>query len=447
MNNKLSPLRAISPIDGRYYGELSVLSEYFSEYALIRYRIQVEVLYFLALADAGIFDFPETARPGLLQLFEQFSEEDAHQVKKLEQTTRHDVKAVEYFIKQKLDQMGLQAYREWVHFALTSQDINNTAIPLLWKKAIEEQYWPALQQLLDALELKAAEWMHIPMLARTHGQPASPTRLGKEIRVFIERVRGQMLLLKNIPFTAKFGGATGNFNAHHVAFPQINWEDFADRFVQETLGLSRTRYTTQIEPYDHLAAQCDALRRINNILIDFCRDMWLYISFDYFHQQVKAGEIGSSAMPHKTNPIDFENAEGNLGWANAGWEHLSNKLPISRLQRDLTDSTVLRNLGVPFAHTLLAFSSIQKGWARLQLHAAKIREDLEQNWVVVAEAIQTLLRKAGYPEPYEQLKDLTRGHKLDQQAIHHFIDQLPIPETLKNQMKQITPWNYVGIVQ
>ncbi|SFV28271.1 adenylosuccinate lyase [Thermoflavifilum thermophilum] len=447
MEEMLSPLTAISPIDGRYYREVRILGEYFSEYALIRYRVQVEVLYFLALADAGIFDLPETARPALLALFEQFGEADAQEVKLIEQTTRHDVKAVEYFVKQRLDRLGLSAYREWVHFALTSQDINNTAIPLLWKKAIEEQYWPALHELVDALEQRAEQWADVPMLARTHGQPASPTRLGKEIRVFIERLRGQMHLLQAIPFTAKFGGATGNFNAHHVAFPDINWEDFADRFVDDTLGLTRIRYTTQIEPYDHLAAQCDALRRINNILVDFCRDIWLYIAFDYFHQQVNAGEVGSSAMPHKVNPIDFENAEGNLGWANAGWDHLANKLPISRLQRDLTDSTVLRNLGVPFAHTLLAFSSLQKGWARLQLHAEKIHEDLENNWVVVAEAIQTLLRKAGYPEPYEQLKALTRGQKLNQQAIHQFIDQLQIPASLKNQMKQITPWNYVGIIK
>ncbi|PJJ75444.1 adenylosuccinate lyase [Thermoflavifilum aggregans] len=447
MDDMFTPLTAISPVDGRYYEEVAALGSYFSEYALIRYRVQIEVLYFLALADAGIFDFPEAARPDLLQVYENFSLSDAEKVKQLELTTRHDVKAVEYFLKQRLDALGLSAYREWVHFALTSQDINNTAIPLLWKNALEEQYLPAFQQLIDALERKAEQWAEVPMLARTHGQPASPTRLGKEIRVFIERLRGQLLLLRAIPFTAKFGGATGNFNAHHVAFPDINWEAFADQFVGEKLGLTRIRYTTQIEPYDHLAAQCDALRRINNILIDFCRDMWLYIAFDYFHQQVNPGEVGSSAMPHKVNPIDFENAEGNLGWANAGWDHLANKLPISRLQRDLTDSTVLRNLGVPFAHTILAFSSIQKGWARLQLHTEKIHQDLEDNWVVVAEAIQTLLRKAGYPAPYEALKALTRGQRLDQQAIHTFIDQLEIPESLKNQMKQITPWNYVGIVK
>jgi len=447
MDDMFTPLTAISPVDGRYYEEVAALGSYFSEYALIRYRVQIEVLYFLALADAGIFDFPEAARPALLQVYENFSLSDAEKVKQLELTTRHDVKAVEYFLKQRLDALGLSAYREWVHFALTSQDINNTAIPLLWKNALEEQYLPAIYQLIDALERKAEQWADVPMLARTHGQPASPTRLGKEIRVFIERLRGQLLLLRAIPFTAKFGGATGNFNAHHVAFPDINWEAFADQFVGEKLGLTRIRYTTQIEPYDHLAAQCDALRRINNILIDFCRDMWLYIAFDYFHQQVNPGEVGSSAMPHKVNPIDFENAEGNLGWANAGWDHLANKLPISRLQRDLTDSTVLRNLGVPFAHTILAFSSIQKGWARLQLHTEKIHQDLEDNWVVVAEAIQTLLRKAGYPAPYEALKALTRGQRLDQQAIHTFIDQLEIPESLKNQMKQITPWNYVGIVK
>lgn len=447
MNHSLTPLHAISPIDGRYYAEVAALSQYFSEYALMRYRVQVEIQYFLALADAGIFSFPEKARQQLTDWYTHFTEADAGEIKKLENITRHDVKAVEYFIKQRLDQAGLHAYREWVHFALTSQDINNTAIPLLWKKAMEEQYFPACEQLIAALEQRAEAWADIPMLARTHGQPASPTRLGKEIRVFTERLRAQLALLKAIPFTAKFGGATGNFNAHHVAFPETDWEAFADKFVGEVLGLSRIRYTTQIEPYDHLAAQCDALRRVNNILIDFCRDIWLYIAFDYFHQQVHPGEVGSSAMPHKVNPIDFENAEGNLGWANAGWDHLANKLPISRLQRDLTDSTVLRNLGVPFAHTLLAFSSIQKGWARLQLHAEKLHHDLEENWVVVAEAIQTLLRKAGYPEPYEALKQLTRGQQLNQQAIHAFIDQLQIPETLKSQMKQITPWNYVGIVK
>lgn len=443
----LTSLSAISPVDGRYRKQLTELAPYFSEFGLIRYRIRVEVEYFLALADAGIFKLPAALKPaGLHKLYEDLSEEDAETVKRTEQVTNHDVKAVEYFIKEHLQGKGAAAVSEWVHFGLTSQDINNTAIPLLWKEAMEEVYLPALLNMISLLKRMAGNWKKIPMLARTHGQPASPTILGKEILVFVERLENQVRLFSHIPYAAKFGGATGNFNAHHVAFPGKDWIAFANQFVDRKLGLQRMQYTTQIEHYDNLAAHFDALKRINNILIDLCRDIWTYISQDYFKQKTKKNEVGSSAMPHKVNPIDFENAEGNLGLANALYEHLSAKLPVSRLQRDLTDSTVLRNIGVPVAHSFLALRSLEKGLGKLVLHEEKIHEDLENNWAVTAEAIQTILRRENYPKPYEALKALTRGQqRITRKTIHDFIEKLDVSAKVKKELLAITPQNYVGV--
>lgn len=442
----LTPLTAISPIDGRYYAQLEKLSAYFSEYALIRYRVKVEVEYFLALAGEGLFPFPEKEESALRKIYTEFSTADAQEVKETEKITNHDVKAVEYFVKNKLKALGFDDKSEWVHFGLTSQDINNTAIPLLWKDSLNAFFFPELEKVIAGLTALAIEWKEIPMLAHTHGQPASPTKLGKEIRVFTERLESQLKQFRQIPFSAKFGGATGNFNAHHLAFPETNWHKFADDFVNNNLGLSRTKLTTQIEPYDNLAAQFDTLKRVNNILIDFCRDMWTYISMEYFKQKVKKDEVGSSAMPHKVNPIDFENAEGNLGLANALYEHLSAKLPVSRMQRDLTDSTVLRNIGIPLAHSLLALKSLQKGTGKLILNKSKLASDLENNWAVVAEAIQTILRREHYPQPYEALKALTRGsEKINKAVIHHFIDGLEVKDQVKKELKNITPENYTGV--
>ncbi len=442
----LNQLTAISPVDGRYRKQVKHLSEYFSEYALIKYRVSVEVEYFLFLAEKKFFKVDAKTKQHLQKMADEFSLADAEEIKKTESVTNHDVKAVEYFIKTALDKCNAGHLKEWVHFGLTSQDINNTAIPLLWKNSIELEYLPAVINLQHAIGKMALAWKNIPMLARTHGQPASPTRLGKEMMVFVERLENQIQLFSYIPFTAKFGGATGNFNAHHVAFPKHNWAKFANDFVENKLGLQRQQYTTQIEHYDTLAAHFDAIKRINNIMIDFCRDMWTYISMDYFKQQTKKGEIGSSAMPHKVNPIDFENAEGNLGIANALLEHLSSKLPVSRLQRDLTDSTVLRNIGVPMAHTILAVKSAEKGISKLVLNESKLKTDLENNWAVVAEAIQTILRRENYPQPYEALKELTRGkHAIDKNAIHQFIATLQVSAALKKELKTITPFNYTGI--
>lgn len=442
----LNPLTAISPVDGRYYKQLEPLSDYFSEYALIRYRVRIEVEYFLALAKENIFPFPGKKGAAFRKIYQQFSMADAQEIKDTEKITNHDVKAVEYFVKAKLKGLGLEDKSEWVHFGLTSQDINNTATPLLWKEAVEHILLPEFDQVLQVLNELAGKWKDIPMLARTHGQPASPTKLGKEIRVFTERLEGQLKQFKQIPQAAKFGGATGNFNAHYVAFPDKDWPGFADNFVHQALGLERTKYTTQIEPYDNFAAQFDALKRINTILTDLCRDIWTYISMDYFKQKIKKNEVGSSAMPHKVNPIDFENAEGNLGLANALYEHLAAKLPVSRLQRDLTDSTVLRNIGVPFAHSLLALKSLQKGLGKLILNEAKLAADLEDNWAIVAEAIQTILRRENYPQPYEALKSLTRGgNKISKEVIHQFIDSLEVKARVKKELKKITPHNYTGV--
>ena len=445
---ELNSLTAISPIDGRYRHQVQHLDDYFSEYALIRYRVLVEVEYFLFLAKKKFFPLGIAVRRQLQLVTEQFSLEDARWIKEKERTTNHDVKAVEYFLKEKLSGFKEETagVEEWIHFGLTSQDINNTSIPLLWKHAVEFEYLPGLLNLKRQLEVLARDWKEVPMLARTHGQAASPTRLGKEIMVFIERIENQVELLIQVPFSAKFGGATGNFNAHHVAYPNKDWARLADEFVEGALGLQRQQYTTQIEHYDNLAAHFDAIRRINTILIDFCRDIWSYVSMDYFKQTIKKGEIGSSAMPHKVNPIDFENAEGNLGIANALLGHLAEKLPISRLQRDLTDSTVLRNIGVPFAHTILALKSIEKGLDKLVLNKEKLHQDLENNWAVVAEAIQTVLRREKYPKPYEALKDLTRGQRgVTKESMHLFIENLKIPATLKKELKKITPHNYTGI--
>jgi len=444
---ELTSLTAISPVDGRYRSQLSMFAPYFSEFGLIRYRVRVEVEYFLFLAEKKIFKLPAGVKPAKLRsIYEQFTEEDAQQIKTIEKTTNHDVKAVEYYLKEKLNELGAGDSVEWVHFGLTSQDINNTATPLLWKEALEETYLPTLQNIVLKLRKMAREWQGIPMLAKTHGQPASPTTLGKEWMVFVERLEGQIQQLSHVPFAAKFGGATGNFNAHYIAFPQMNWVKFGNDFVNNKLGLERMQYTTQIEHYDNIAAQFDALKRINTILIDLCRDVWTYISMEYFKQQVKKDEVGSSAMPHKVNPIDFENAEGNLGMANAIYEHLSAKLPISRLQRDLTDSTVLRNVGVPMSHSFLALRSLEKGLNKLLLNKDRIKQDLEQNWAVVAEAIQTVLRRENYPQPYEALKALTRGKAgINKEDIHQFIDGLKITAKLKKELKQITPHNYVGV--
>lgn len=444
---ELNTLTAISPIDGRYRSQLASLAPYFSEFGLIRYRVKVEVEYFLFLAEKKIISLPAKVKQAKLRaIYEDFTEADAMQIKGIEKTTNHDVKAVEYFLKEKLQALGAGESVEWIHFGLTSQDINNTAIPMLWKDALEEQYVPLLLNTHLAIYHLAQEWKNVPMLARTHGQPASPTSLGKEMMVFVERLEGQIDQLLNIPFAAKFGGATGNFNAHHVAFGHINWEKFGNEFVNKKLGLERMQYTTQIEHYDNIAAQFDTLKRINTILIDFCRDVWQYISMEYFKQKVKAGEVGSSAMPHKVNPIDFENAEGNLGIANALYEHLSAKLPISRLQRDLTDSTVLRNIGVPMSHSYLALRSIEKGLGKLLLNKQRIDDDLDRNWAVVAEAIQTVLRRENYPQPYEALKALTRGKaSITKQDIHEFIDTLKVTAKVKKELKAITPHNYTGV--
>ena len=443
---QLSALTAVSPIDGRYYNSTKQLSSYFSEYALIKYRLKVEVEYFIMLAEKKFFKADTALKNKLRQLAEDFSVEEAQSIKETESVTNHDVKAVEYFLKDKLEAYGAGSIKEWVHFGLTSQDINHTAVPLLWKDAIEQEYLPAVLNLQMNISSLANKWKDVPMLARTHGQPASPTRLGKELFVFVERLESQVQLFSYIPFTAKFGGATGNFNAHHIAYPKFNWIKFADEFVEERLGLQRQQYTTQIEHYDILAAHFDAIKRINTIFIDLCRDLWTYISMDYFRQQTKKGEIGSSAMPHKVNPIDFENAEGNLGIANALLEHLSAKLPVSRLQRDLTDSTVLRNIGVPLAHTILAAKSIEKGLGKLILNEAKLKADLENNWAVVAEAIQTILRRENYPKPYEALKELTRGKSaIDKKAIQHFINTLKVSPAIKKELKAISPHNYTGL--
>lgn len=448
-NFRMTSLYAISPIDGRYHSKVSAIGIYFSEAALIKYRVKVEIEYFIALCEVPIPQL-KTITPNLFEslrnIYLSFSEADALQIKDIEKITNHDVKAVEYFIKEQFDHLKLSNYKEFIHFGLTSQDINNTAIPLSIKDALNEVYLPELQQLISTLRHLSNQWSNIPMLARTHGQPASPTRLGKEIEVFITRLESQLALLKQIPNAAKFGGATGNFNAHHVAYPRIDWKQFGKQFVEDRLGLHHSFPTTQIEHYDHMAALFDGLKRINTIIIDLNRDMWTYISMDYFKQKIKAGEVGSSAMPHKVNPIDFENSEGNLGYANAIFEHLSAKLPISRLQRDLTDSTVLRNVGVPFAHTLVAIKSTLKGLGKLLLNEEKINEDLEQNWAVVAEAIQTILRREAYPNPYEALKGLTRTNtKITQQSIAEFIDTLAVSETIKSELKQISPSNYTGI--
>jgi adenylosuccinate lyase len=446
---QLTELNAVSPIDGRYRGKTKSLSAYFSEEALIKYRVLVEVEYFIAMCEYNVPQLQGVDKNlfGKLRgIYESFSTEDALWIKETEKTTNHDVKAVEYFIKKKFDEFGLEAFKEFIHFGLTSQDINNTAIPLSAKEAFENVYLPSLIAIVQKLKELSVEWADIPLLARTHGQPASPTRLGKEILVFVERIEEQMRLLFNVPFAAKFGGATGNYNAHKVAYPNHDWKAFGSKFVEETLGLRHSFPTTQIEHYDHFAAYFDALKRINTILIDLDRDIWTYVSMDYFKQKIKAGEIGSSAMPHKVNPIDFENSEGNLGIANAIFEHLSAKLPISRLQRDLTDSTVLRNIGVPIGHTLIAFEATLKGLNKLLLNEPKFAEDLEKNWAVVAEAIQTILRREGYPNPYEALKDLTRTNTvINKDSIHAFIETLNVSDDIKTELKAITPSNYLGI--
>ncbi|MBK7678137.1 MAG: adenylosuccinate lyase [Chitinophagaceae bacterium] len=442
---ELNTLTAISPVDGRYRKQVQHLDEYFSEYALIKYRVQVEIEYLLFLEKKKFFKLPGKTIKHLEKLAEDFGPEDAQEIKQIEFTTNHDVKAVEYFLKNELEKNGGAAAKEWVHFGLTSQDINNTAIPLSWKHAIEYEYLPALLNLNTELKILATEWKDIPMLAHTHGQPASPTKLGKEIMVFVERIENQIEQFIGIPFSGKFGGATGNFNAHHIAFPKTDWIKFANEFVSH-IGLNRQQYTTQIEHYDNLAAHFDCMKRINNILADFCKDVWSYVSMEYFKQKTKKGEVGSSAMPHKVNPIDFENAEGNLGMANAIFEYLASKLPVSRLQRDLTDSTVLRNIGVPVAHTLIAFRSLEKGLSKLIINDQKIYDDLDNNWAVVAEAIQTVLRRENYPNPYEALKDLTRGsQQIDKKTIHNFIDKLKVADSLKKELKKITPHNYSGV--
>lgn len=445
----LSSLNAISPIDGRYRSQNENLSTYFSEKGLIRYRVQVEVEYFIALCEhplPQLKSIPKTKFEELRRIYLQFSEKDAEAIKEIERVTNHDVKAVEYFIKDRFDSLDLSDYKEFIHFGLTSQDINNTATPLSLKEGFLNVVLPELKLLVLELKQRAKSWKKIPMLARTHGQPASPTRLGKEIYVFVERLEAQLKMLDRIPYAAKFGGATGNFNAHVVAFPNIKWVDFGNRFVKEKLGLYRLQTTTQIEHYDYMAAFFDNLKRINSILIDLNRDIWTYVSMEYFKQKINKGEVGSSAMPHKVNPIDFENSEGNLGMANAIFEHLSAKLPISRLQRDLTDSTVTRNLGVPLAHSLLAYKSLRKGLGKLILNEDKLAEDLEKNWAVVAEAIQTILRRESYPNPYEALKALTRTNtKMNKETIHKFIDSLDIKPEVKKELKAITPFNYIGI--
>jgi adenylosuccinate lyase len=445
----LNELNAISPIDGRYRNKTMTLAPFFSEEALIKYRVLIEIEYFIALCEVPLPQL-KNVNPNLFDslrdIYKNFSTEDALWIKETEKVTNHDVKAVEYFIKDAFEKLGLSEHKEFIHFGLTSQDINNTAIPLSTKEAFEKVYMPSLITLTSKLKDLSQEWRDVPMLARTHGQPASPTRLGKEIGVFVERLEEQMRLLFNIPFAAKFGGATGNYNAHHVAYPQIDWKQFGSKFVEDNLGLHHSFPTTQIEHYDHFAAFFDALKRINTIIIDLDRDIWTYVSMEYFKQKIKAGEIGSSAMPHKVNPIDFENSEGNLGIANAIFEHLSAKLPLSRLQRDLTDSTVLRNIGVPMGHTLIAFEATLKGLNKLLLNEPKFHEDLEKNWAVVAEAIQTILRREAYPNPYEALKGLTRTNEaIDKNAIHGFIATLDVSDEIKAELMQITPSNFLGI--
>lgn len=441
-------MTAVSPIDGRYRNKTAVLSDYFSEYALIRYRVRVEIEYFIALCE---WQLPQLAEINpdtyndLRQIYLNFSESDAEKVKSIESITNHDVKAVEYFIKEKFDELSLEAYKEFIHFGLTSQDINNTSVPMSIKEALNDVYYPMLEEVIQLLSKYADEWAQIPMLAKTHGQPASPTRLGKEIKVFVYRLQKQLELLKATPISGKFGGATGNFNAHRLAYPQKDWKTFANRFLQEKLGIGREEWTTQISNYDNLAALFDALKRINTILIDLDRDFWQYISMEYFKQKIKAGEVGSSAMPHKVNPIDFENSEGNLGLANAILEHLATKLPVSRLQRDLTDSTVLRNVGVPMGHILIAFQSTMKGLGKLLLNEKAIYNDLDKMWNVCAEGIQTILRREGYPKPYETLKALTRTNNVvDEKAIHDFIETLNVSEAVKEELRAITPHNYTG---
>ena len=449
---ELSALTAVSPIDGRYHGKTEILGDYFSEYALIKYRVRVEIEYFIALCQTPLPQlerFPQQLFEPLRDIYRNFTVADAQRVKDIEAVTNHDVKAVEYFVKEKMDGMDilqLDTFKNFVHFGLTSQDINNTSVPLSLKEALEQTFVPQLEQLIEQINDLAEEWRNIPMLARTHGQPASPTHLGKELRVYVYRLEEQLRSLQDTPVTAKFGGATGNFNAHHVAYPQYDWADWADRFVADKLGLEREQYTTQISNYDNLAAVCDALRRINTIIIDLDRDVWMYISMEYFKQRIKAGEVGSSAMPHKVNPIDFENSEGNMGMANALLAFLAQKLPVSRLQRDLTDSTVLRNIGMPLAHALIAIQSTAKGLGKLILNEERISQDLENCWPVVAEAIQTILRREGYPNPYETLKQLTRtNQKITQQAIQEFIMTLDVSDDVKQELNQITPHNYTGL--
>ena len=446
----MTRLTAISPIDGRYREKTEPLGEYFSEYALVRYRVRVEIEYFIALCELPLPQL-ESFDHGLFErlrdIYRNFSPAEAQRVKDIERVTNHDVKAVEYFIKEEFDKMGgLDAYKEFIHFGLTSQDINNTSVPLSIKEALEKVYYPLLEELIEQLHDYAEEWKNVPMLAKTHGQPASPTRLGKEMMVYVYRLEEQLRALRDTPITAKFGGATGNMNAHHVAYPQYDWREIANEFVSEKLGLEREQYTTQISNYDWLAAIFDGLRRINTIVIDLDRDFWMYISMEYFKQKIKAGEVGSSAMPHKVNPIDYENSEGNLGMANAILAFLAQKLPVSRLQRDLTDSTVLRNVGVPMGHSLIAFQSTLKGLRKLILNEDKLHEDLEQTWAVVAEAIQTILRREAYPHPYEALKALTRtNEKMTEKTIHEFIQSLHVSDSVKEELMAITPWNYVGL--
>lgn len=446
---QLSSLTAVSPVDGRYHSKTAELADYFSEYALIRYRVKVEVEYFVALCELplpALADFPSDKIAAMRAIYGDFSEADARRVKDIESVTNHDVKAVEYFIKEQIDAMGLSRFKEYVHFGLTSQDINNTSVPMSIHDALADVYYPLLEELIGTLGNLAREWENVPMLARTHGQPASPTRLGKEIMVYVYRLECQLDSLRNVPVSGKFGGATGNLNAHNVAFPDIDWRGFANKFLSDRLHIVREQYTTQISNYDNLAALFDALARINTIMIDLDRDIWQYISMSYFKQRIKAGEVGSSAMPHKVNPIDFENSEGNLGIANAVYAHLASKLPISRLQRDLTDSTVLRNVGVPLAHSVIAIRSTLKGLSKLILNADAIEADLHQSWPVVAEAIQTILRREGYANPYETLKQLTRTNEaVTGESIARFIDTLEVSDAVKTELRAITPWNYTGI--